>query len=134
MKWIKYTLLILVVLSATVFYLIVWGGPIKKTLTVGNCTVSYTYFLTDNTYCNWKTHGHCPTNSATITNVKREVALCLCEKQQEVTSKQMIELVNSDPYLMQDYERLKSEHNIHEDSVKTICNYKEILFQRYYIE
>lgn len=68
---------IVFLLAGLLFYIVVLGGPFRRTLTVGGCEARYTHFLTNNRYCNWQTDGHCPDNSFERCNAIIDVTNCL---------------------------------------------------------
>jgi hypothetical protein len=83
-------------------YLIIQGGPWKKTLTANNCTVNYTHFITDNQYQMDKTGGHVFNNKMTLGASKIELAKCLCDsyinKKNNADSTEIIYILNSEEY------------------------------------
>ena len=129
MKWLKYILWTLFA-GVVFYYLIILGGPIRNLIELRGCTVSYTHYLTNNMYCNWRTAGHCPTNDVILTNARREVLSCLCENadQNPPEIRELLELIQADPLLTPVFEHIQSEQGVSLNSVQTICSQRIILF------
>jgi hypothetical protein len=129
MKWMKYLLWTLFA-GIVFYYLIILGGPIRNLIELRGCTVSYTHYLTNNRYCNWRTAGHCATNDVVLTNARREVLHCLCENaaQNPPETRELLELIQADPLLSPDFERIQSEQGVSLNSVQAICGHRETLF------
>ena len=129
MKWLKYLLWTLFA-GVVFYYLIILGGPIRNLIELRGCTVSYTHYLTNNAYCNWRTAGHCPTNEVILTNARREVLTCLCENalQNKPEAREFLELIEADPLLKSTFEHLQSEGGAPLNSVQAICDHRETLF------
>jgi hypothetical protein len=129
MKWLKYILWILFA-GVVFYYLIILGGPIRNLIELRGCTVSYTHYLTNNMYCNWRTSGSCPTNDVILTNARREVLSCLCDTadQDPPETRELLELIQADPLLSHVFERIQSEQGVLLNSVQAICSQRNTLF------
>lgn len=112
------------------YYLIILGGPIRNLIDLRGCTANYTHYLTNNTYCNWRTAGHCPANDIILTNARREVASCLCESasQNGLETRELLELIQLDPMLRSTFEHLQNDRGIKLNSVQAICDHRDTLF------
>lgn len=119
------------VLLLVAFYIIIMGGPIPKSLEAAGCRTDYVYFLTNNAYCNMRTHGHCPDNNLMLSNAKRELGLCLCESyllgQTRGTEEALVTLIESDEILLDNYRQSKGE-------LKTVCQNRVQFFDFLMIE
>lgn len=117
-------------------YIVVKGGPTKKTLTVNGCTVNYTHFITDNQYQVQKTHGHAVNNIIELGGAKIEVAKCLCDsyltEKNIPDSTQLVNILNSLEYayaksIFQDY---VDNFNADTISIERVCKEKNKYFGR----
>jgi hypothetical protein len=115
-------------------YLILQGGPTKRTLTVNGCTLTYTHFITDNQYQMNKTGGHVFNNIMELGAAKIEIGKCLCDsylkKKTNADSLELTKILNSEEYT---YAKNLFWLNIEDFSTDTIriervCKEKEKYF------
>jgi hypothetical protein len=136
MKKLILTLIILVTLSGVYFYLIILGGPVRKTLTINSCKEEYTYYITDNRYQVEKTHGHATDNSIELGAAKIEVAKCLCNSylnnHSQNDSIEIIKILTSGEYYQSKniFENILQDFRIDTITVDSICKNKDKYLQR----
>ena len=128
LKALKILVLLIGLISITI-YLLVLGGPINRTLVVGECKTEYTYFITNNRFCNFRTSGHCPANEFEIFNAENRIGQCLCEKfessKSTADSINVVEFINSNERIVKSYEQLTNRSGI---IVNEVCKNKAELF------
>jgi hypothetical protein len=133
-KALKILALLIVFISITIF-LLVLGGPINRTLLVKECKTEYTYFITNNLFCNYRTSGHCPDNEFEIINAENSVGQCLCEKFESSKSKadsmNVVEYINTNERIVKSYKQLTNNSEI---MVSVVCKNKDELFGSFTIE
>ena len=135
MKKVLFIIFLLVAISITIcyYYLIILGGPVKKSMTVNGCTVDYTYFITNNKYQIEKTHGHAYDNAIELFVAKTEIASCLCEsylnKRNIPDSIALIDILNSKEYLeSKRYINTIGNFNTDTLNMESVCKDKDNYF------
>jgi|GEM_PF-6461380 len=126
---------ILLTVIAAGYYVIILGGPIKQSISIGSCHEEYTYFITDNTFQDWNTAGHATDNFMEVGNAYRFVGKCLCqEPHSETTRKNLINILKSDKMIYLSYRRIKQLYRVGTDSIKIACDHSKEIFERLAID
>lgn len=115
-------------------YLIIQGGPSVKTLTINNCTVNYTHFITDNGYQMEKSHGHAVNNIMALGGAKIELAKCLCDsylnKKNIPDSTELVKILHSEEYAYAKKMFWSKLEDFNADTIRIekVCNEREKYF------
>lgn len=128
------TVFILFIPCFCYYFYIVKGGPIRKTLSINNCSTNYTHYLTNNEYQMQKTYGHTENNELSLISARLRIMDCLCDNFIRTKEYQdSIQIINF--LLSPEYEKFKDffhvspiQFNIDTLKVYHLCQNKEQYF------